>query len=297
MIAAAELARATKKLSIPVASPDEKVTIVWKGEYDYRGVKDALAKTMLAEGHPSLRLVPLPESHVMEYEKREQMLGEKHVALATVDEEGLAEAFKGYTPPAEEPKRVTVSDYAVQRAEQARKEQEHDDRLRMVQRAAAPIFASKMPEDKGLLALMLYVIGSSGRNAWFENDYRDYETDSPSYTLSAFTGADLRGKQEIVAGGLLWKWTNDTDRIDADDVDMTYESEPQRFADYIADVATSLGVKLPKGWADVALIGSIPEERPWIAAEVAAGDEGDEVAEETDDDAEAFDDVVIVEEN
>ena len=294
MVAAAELARATKKLSVPVAAPDEKVTIVWKGDYDWNGKKEAIAKAMLEQGHPSLRLVPMPEPDVMGEERRKKVLSEEHVALATVDEAALAAAFEAYTPKPEEPKRVTTNDWKAENEKRKQLEEEHNCRLRMLQRAAAPHLAKAMPKQEGLLRLMLYAASQAGRGAWFDEDYRDYDEQGPTPTEGAFDLAPLKGKQEIVAAQLVWKWTWDSYRIDNEDGGDDFTTEPKRFADYLDAQAVALGVQLPEGWSTPALTGELPpiEERPWVIPDEDEAD-FDEVDtnEEADEEAALFDDI------
>ncbi|MCL5999220.1 MAG: ParB/RepB/Spo0J family partition protein, partial [Chloroflexi bacterium] len=82
--AAREARRVSKTLDIPVLAEGESYTVVYAGGYDGQ---DA-AKAALAAGHDSLRIIPSTKNN-WETWQTNQVLGSKHVALATVDPDAL----------------------------------------------------------------------------------------------------------------------------------------------------------------------------------------------------------------
>jgi len=130
--------KAAKRLKIPLAGKDEKVTVLFKGDYHGR-VK---ARQLVGGKARHLRLVP--DTSASNAWARKDVLGSEHVALATVD----AEAAKKFLT---KPKTKNYQD--DWKKEQEAREQRGRQIAALVE-SSAPIIASALPADAGVWYLL-----------------------------------------------------------------------------------------------------------------------------------------------
>lgn len=243
-----QVEKASKSLNIPVATPGEKVKVLFAGGWNME--EKQLAQAALNSKHTSLRLVPKPDNG-WEKNSRKEMLGEEYVALATVDIEALQEDVKDFKPKEKNTPERQRRDY-----EQERREMEaRTDRKYMLTHAAAPHFRKALAFANDAL---LSLIGNSLEpDCWVDDpqNYRERDWMQQQWQL-----ADTAIRQTIIAGMLLRKLGG-----------SNYDNDctPALYAEAIEVQAQALGVRLPAKWSDAALNGPIPEgeERTWEVPE------------------------------
>jgi ParB/RepB/Spo0J family partition protein len=232
--ALAGVKKAAKDLGIPMLTPGEKGKLIYDGSGVDSDLRDHAERLMKAK-HEWLRIGIITKNDYNSY-TRKRVFGNEFAALYTVDESALkAVADKA---PVKKAKPSSPRFDPVKR-------QTEDDRSHMVRRAGAKLLASVMPKDERLQRWLLKMPMVS--DFWIEDDYAN----SPkSQTQAEFESATPATRKVMLAAALIDAvgdgWGSSKDLRDA-----------------INEAARDLGVSLPKGWADAAIDGPIPDDKPW----------------------------------
>lgn len=272
-IAARNLAgvkKAAKELGIPLAAPGEKVKVIYAGG----GYSDeeSNAKAVLKSKHESLRIVLCTKADYNGF-SRERVLGHEGAMLGTVDEAALVAKVKPLQEKAKAKEEARKANSPASRAAEEAKRMELEDRAFMLLRAGARILRTAMPTDIKFQRVLLAKLMQNDNSFWFDCDWfhedREGKGVAKTRTMKAFEAAKPDERATILAAAVIgdsgfggWR-----ERLDGD-------------LKAIEATASGLGVRMPKDWADAALNGPIPEDKPWRAERhdhvVGADDEGDD---------------------
>ena len=216
-----------KGLGIPLATEGEKLKLVYKGDWN----DTDLGKALIKSKHDSLRIVEYPKAD-FEGGRREEVLGGRHVALATVDPEALQTDVAAARASAE--RKANARENSWERDQERRRERER--KLAGLAVAAAPIFAPVMPTAEPVLQMIFETLprlyGVEWKDLGYPNDEAKLE--------AAFAKADRATKQQMISLLIL-----------VHHYEGMRDQSPDLFVVWVEQQAAAMKLRLPPKWSEI----------------------------------------------
>lgn len=233
-----EVERVSAKLHIPAARADEKVEVVYYGQYSMRDRE--FATKALSAKHESLRLARYSfENHHYDYGSseslRSQYFGSSAIMLSTTNMAALKKACKLVPSP-----KTTSStdDWQVREAERRKRIAKNNKACRALIAAAAPHLTTAMPIQPAMLDLLFGEL--------------KYRLDHLNEAEAKWKSATIDTKRAMLISSLLSRHINITPYND---------TPPDRARQKIEILAKQMLIKLPAKWAASAETEKTPPQR------------------------------------